>query len=213
MSHGGSQTYTISAQDGYRIQDVLVNQVSQGPVSSYTFSSVADNGSITASFALKSYTITASVSGSGGSITPLGTKQVSHGGSQTYTISAQEGYRIQDVLVNKVSQGPVSSYTFSSVADNGSITASFAPKTYTITAGVSGSGGTITPTGTTQVSHGGSQTYTISAQEGYRIQDVLVNQVSQGPVSSYTFSKVAGDGSITASFALKSYTITASVSG
>ncbi|MCU0587208.1 MAG: fibronectin type III domain-containing protein [Syntrophobacteraceae bacterium] len=105
--------------------------------------------------------------GTGGSISPAATVFVKSGGSQTFQIAAQPGYQIANVMVGNVSMGPQASHTFSAVEAPQTITASFVPvvPTYTITASVSGSGGSITPQGTTQVSHGGSQTYTISAQE------------------------------------------------
>ncbi|MDD2299124.1 MAG: hypothetical protein PHU69_05720 [Fermentimonas sp.] len=40
LSKGSSKTFTITAQDGYLISDVLVDGKSVGAVSSYTFSNV-----------------------------------------------------------------------------------------------------------------------------------------------------------------------------
>lgn len=53
-----------------------------------------------------------------------------------------------------------------------------------------GTGGTISPSGTTTVDEGGSQTYTISSNIGYGIKDVLVDGASQGAITSYTFTDV-----------------------
>lgn len=70
---------------------------------------------------------------------------------------------------------------------------------YTITASA-GNGGSISPTSAT-VSHGGSQTFTISAYSGNHIVDVKVDGVSMGAVGTYTFSNVTAAHSISATFA------------
>jgi len=64
----------------------------------------------------------------------------------------------------------------------------------------SGIGGTISPNGTVQVPTSQDQTFTITPDEGYTIQDVLVDGVSQGLISSYTFLNVDEDHTIEAVF-------------
>ncbi|MBW8042178.1 MAG: hypothetical protein FVQ85_19565 [Planctomycetes bacterium] len=147
------------------------------------------------------------IAGSGGQINPSGTLVVS-GGSQTYTITANAGYDISDVLVDGSSVGAVSSYSFTNVTTNHTIAASFATDTYTITASA-GSGGTISPSGSTQVNSGSSQTYTITANAGYHVVDVLVDGSSVGAVSSYSFTNVTADHTIAASFAIDEQDVTA----
>ena len=63
--------------------------------------------------------------GQGGSISPSGRVPVAAGDRQTFTISAGEGYVIANVLVDGVSVGQVSSYTFSNVRSNHTITVIF----------------------------------------------------------------------------------------
>ena len=73
--------------------------------------------------------------------------------------------------------------------------------TYTITATVDNPNfGTITPAGETIVEEGGSVTYTITPFETHRISDVLVNEISQGEITTYTFENVQADGTIHAVF-------------
>jgi len=182
-----------------------VDGVSQGPASSYIFSGVAANHSISAVFAQEdgpaANTITASA-GEGGSIDPSGSVTVKNGGSQKFTITPDSGYKIKDVVVDGVSQGPVSSYTFSGVDANHSISASFVPEgttLYTITA-TAGEGGRIAPAGSVTVEEGGSQAVAITANQNYRIGSVLVDETDIGPVSSHTFSGVAANHSIHVSF-------------
>ena len=70
------------------------------------------------------YTITAAA-GEGGAITPAGEVSVKEGASQTFTITASEGYDIADVLVDGQSVGAVDSYTFENVTANHTIAAVF----------------------------------------------------------------------------------------
>ena len=70
---------------------------------------------------------------------------------------------------------------------------------FTISASA-GSGGTITPTGSVKVNAGNSQTFTIAPNAGYSLLDVAVDGASQGPISSYPFTNVGSDHSISATF-------------
>ncbi len=90
---------------------------------------------------VSSYTITASA-GAGGAISPNGSVNVDSGNNQTFTISANAGYHIADVLVDGTSVGAVSSYTFNNVTANHTIAASFVINTYTLT--ITSVNGTVT---------------------------------------------------------------------
>ena len=63
-----------------------------------------------------------------GKIEPAGTITVPKGESKTFTITPDSGYRIKDVLVDGVSVGAVSTYTFEDVVKNHTIHATFARK-------------------------------------------------------------------------------------
>ena len=91
------------------------------------------------------HTIAASA-GANGSISPSGSVTVSHGSNRTFTISASANYHVEDVLVNGVSVGSVSTYTFTNVTQNHTIQASFAINTHTIAA-TAGANGSISPSG------------------------------------------------------------------
>jgi hypothetical protein len=157
---------------------------------------VTGNHTISATFAIKTYTIT-TTAGTGGSITPAN-PTVSYGGSQTITISPNTGYDIVNVVVDSVSQGAITSYDFTNVTGNHTISATFAIKTYTITT-TAGTGGSITPANPT-VSYGDSPTFTITQGDGYIIEDVVVDGASQGPVPSYQFTNVTANHAISATF-------------
>ncbi|WP_188399917.1 inverse autotransporter beta domain-containing protein [Sporomusa sp. GT1] len=208
VSYGATPAYTITPNTGYVIADVKVDGVSVGTGSTYTFPSVTGNHTITATFALQSFTITASA-GTGGSISPSGATGVSYSATPAYTITPNTGYVIVDVKVDGVSVGTGSTYTFPSVTGNHTITATFALQSFTITASA-GTGGSISPSGATSVSYGATPAYTITLNTGYVIADIKVDGVSVGTGSTYTFPSVTGNHTITATFALQSFTITAS---
>lgn len=71
--------------------------------------------------------------------------------------------------------------------------------TYVITASA-GEGGTISPTGRVSVSLNANKQFTIQAKDGYVIADVLVDGVSVGAVSSYTFERVNKNHTISVTF-------------
>ncbi len=146
-----------------------------------------------------SYDIMSSA-GVGGSISPAGSVSVSYGGSQSINVTANVGYHISDVIVDGVSQGAVSSYNFTNVQSNHTITASFVIDTFTVTASV-GVGGSISPAGSVSVSYGGSQSFNITANTGYYILDITINGTSIGVVNSYTIQNIQGVTVISATFA------------
>jgi len=73
---------------------------------------------------VKRYTLTA-IAGEGGSISDEGPGRVRRHNDKTYTITADEGYEIADVLVDGVSIGAVETYTFETVTMAHSIEAVF----------------------------------------------------------------------------------------
>ena len=91
------------------------------------------------------------------------------------------------------------------------------PTLHSVTA-TAGAGGTIRPVGAepassnidrattitrTMVSEGADQSFDITPNSGYAIADVTVDGISVGPVSYYTFSKVAIDHTLTATFVVR----------
>ena len=149
-----------------------------------------------------SYTITVTQAPNG-TISP-GTTSVTSGGNQIFTLTAAPGYQVAGVILDGVDQGgnmlAQQTYTFSGVTSAYSITARFSPVMpyYTITV-TQAPNGTIAP-GTASIYSGNSQTYNIFPATGYKVVDVIVDGVSQGALTTYTFVSVASPHSITATF-------------
>ncbi len=212
VNEGNNQGFTITANTGYHVVDVLVDGSSVGAVSSYTFSNVTANHTIAASFAetiVPIYTITATA-GTNGSISPLGSVSVTQGNDQSFTIIASTGYHIADVLVDGSSVGAVGTYTFSNVVTNHTITANFAETTvpvYTITA-TAGENGSISPSGEVSVTQGSDQTFIITPNTGYSIAtatynntDITGSLVKSESSYTYTVSDVMANGILDVAFA------------
>lgn len=72
------------------------------------------------------YTIAASA-GAGGSISPSGNVEVPQGADQSFTITPAYGNLLDEIVVDGVSEGPLTSYTFTNVTANRSIVANFIP--------------------------------------------------------------------------------------
>ncbi len=66
--------------------------------------------------------------GKGGTVTTTGNNSVQFGQGKTYIITPDEGYEIADVLIDGVSVGAVTSYTFESVYENHTIEVKFVKK-------------------------------------------------------------------------------------
>lgn len=143
----------------------------------------SNTATVTISVTSASCTITASA-GTGGTINPTGAVPVILGSSQTFQITANGGYTISNVLVDGASVGPLSSYTFSTVTSNHTITASFAATTNQILTSIS-----VAPA-SASVPVNGTKQFTATAKD--QSGNVMVTQ------PSFNWS-VSGGGTITSS--------------
>jgi hypothetical protein len=121
------------------------------------------------------------------------------GESVTLTATPSTGYHFVS-WKGDITQGQDTGNPLTIAIDsNKTLTATFEINTYT-TISSSGTGGSISPSGTITVNHGDSKTFTITPDSGYEISNLKVDGVSKGSVSSYTFSNTISDHRIEASF-------------
>ncbi len=210
VEHGSNRLFNITPNTGYEIEDVKVDGVSIGAVSTYNFTNVTTNHTIHATFRLKSYTIAVSANPqAGGNVGGGG--NYTHGDTVNLVATANEGYEFVNWTENGVQVSANAAYSFTATA-NRTLVANFRLKTYTITA-TAGAGGNINPSGNVNVTHGSNQSFAITPNTGYDIEDVKVDGISVGAVSSYTFNNVTANHTIAATFKLKTYTLTTNVVG
>jgi hypothetical protein len=143
------------------------------------------------------YTITATA-GIGGSISPSGAVSVNYGANQTFTIMPDTGYHVADVLVDGVSAGALTSYTFTSVTANHTISVTFAINTYTLT--VTTVNGTVTkdPDQATY-NYGTTVVLTATPEAGYCFVDWSGDAAGRTPIIHVQMTR---DKAITANFTL-----------
>jgi hypothetical protein len=211
VNFGSSQNFNVTANVGYHIVDVMVDNVSQGAVSSYTFTNVTTAHSITASFAINTYQITVTQT-SNGNINP-GTTPVNYGSTPSFTITPNAGYHIASIAANggsvAVTNSSGQTHQFSPVTADGSLTATYAINTYTITV-TQTVNGVIAP-GTTIYNYGSTPSFNITANAGYHIASITANggsvTVTTPSSQTYQFSALTANGNLTATYAINTYSI------
>ena len=167
------------------------------------------NVSVTATFNLKTYTITASA-GTGGSISPSGGVSVQSGANQIFTITPNTGYKIAGVTVDGVSQGAIASYTFSAVNSNHTISATFtATPSYTLSISKNGTGGGSVSSNPTGTSFSAGTPVTLTALPDANSVFSGWSGACSGTATTCQVT-MNSNVSVTATFNLKTYTITAS---
>jgi len=213
VSEGTNQSFTITPNSGYYIADVKMDGVSQGAVSSYTFTNLTANHTIGASFTSNpTYTLSVTKTGTGsGTVTnsPSGTSFPA-GTVVTLTATPNASSTFSGWSGGASGTSPTTTVTMN---QNRTVTATFSIKTYTITA-TAGTGGSISPSGSITVNYGTSKSFTITPNSGYYIADVKMDGVSQGAVSSYTFTNLTANHTIEASFTSNpTYTLSVTKTG
>ncbi|QQS53457.1 MAG: hypothetical protein IPM89_11280 [Candidatus Competibacteraceae bacterium] len=175
-----------------------------------SFTMPAQSLACTATFTLKSYTVTATASG-GGTISPP-SQTVDHGATASFTVTPDSDYQIASVTGCGGSLGGTT-YTTGPITAPCTITASFSLATYLVTA-TAGPGGTISPPSQT-VGPSATASFIVTPDPGYYIDTVTGcgGSINGGeyPSSSrtYTTSPITADCTVTASFRLATYVITA----
>jgi hypothetical protein len=203
---GSNQSFSITPTPGYYVSDVRVDGASVGSVPSHEFTDVTANHTISASFIAYTYFITATA-GANGSISPSGVMRINHGSSQSFTITPDAGYHVADVIVNGASRGAITEYEFNNVTTDQMISASFALNTYIVTP-LAGGGGTINPNTPQTVDHNSTASFEVAPNPGYDIDSVTGcgSTLSGG---TYTTGAITSDCTVTVTFEINTYTITA----
>ena len=143
----------------------------------------ANDITIYAKWEINSYTITAT-NGENGTISPQGAMSTLYNQSLLFTFSPNQGYHVSSITIDGNPLGETelldaiaNGYLFENIADNHSIHVDFEIDKFTIVA-TSGENGTISPAGNVVRSYGDSQLFTFSANVGYHIKEIKVNNVA-----------------------------------
>lgn len=199
VKYGESQIYSFSASPGYHIKEVIVDNEKvdniSGTSGSYTFEKVKKNHTIIVNYEINKYTITSSAEG-GGSITPLGEKELNHGESQVYNLIVVDGYYVDKIIVdhyslnkNKIEEVLINGYTFSNVISNHYIEVYYKIKTFEVTKQLEGVG-IVNLENDGKVNYGENIKFTIEESEGYVLDKVYIDNELVESKYEYTFKNI-----------------------
>lgn len=139
--------------------------------------------------------------GNGGTATEG--KTVNAGENMTIKATPKDGWRFVEWRENDKSISNNQEFTLENITGDRNLTAVFEkepPKTYTVAAAVATNGGIITPTGASPVPAGSWIGYAITPDRGYRVRMVYVDGEAIGAATSYNFTDVQKDHTISAEF-------------
>ena len=201
VDHGAIATFTVTPNDGYEIAAATgCNGTLSG--NTYTTGVITDSCTVSASFNLRSYAVTSSA-GVGGGINPSNVA-VDHGTTATFAVTTEAGYSLGSV---SGCDGNLdgNTYTTGAITADCTVDAHFVTAQYTLSY-AAGPNGTLGGDTVQTVNHGGAGTMVTAVPDsGYS----FVEWSDASTTNPRTDSNVTGDLSVTASFALNSYSVTA----
>lgn len=202
IAYNGSITITAKAKNGYVFKEFVENNKTLSTSSSIQLNNVTTDRTITAVFVKNTFNVYVSVSPQDtGTCEGAGTYD--RGRKVTIKQRAYDGYEFTGWIVNGQVVSTNSEYVINSIENDLNITASFRKKeakTYKIVSGIANEGGSIVPSGTYVATEGGSVTYNMVPNSGYKVLTVAVDGKNIGAVSSYTFNKIGTTHTIAVAF-------------
>jgi len=206
LDYGSTSNITVTPATGWHILSV-VDSVDGARAGSYTTSAVTAPRAVTATFAIDTYAVTCNVVGNGTCTAAPAT--VDYGSTSNITVTPATGWHIFSV-VDSVDGAQAGSYTTSAITAPRTVTATFTIDTYAVTCNVVGNG-TCTAAPAT-VDYGSTSNITVTPATGWHILSV-VDSVDGAQAGSYTTSAITAPRSVTATFAIDTYTVTCNVVG
>ena len=201
VKFGDKQVYTITPNNDYIIDSIVVNGVKITNSNIVTLDTIKSNLTLIVTFKLKSFTIT-SKAGLNGKIISEGIVKVNVGASRIYSIIPDEGYLIDSLIIDDIVLFNTNVYIFNDVQSDHFLRATFKLKKFNIVS-TAGIGGSISPLDTLIVNYGEKTIYTITANEGYIIDSLIVDGNKIDNAYTYTFGKVIDNHTIHVTFKLK----------
>ena len=176
----GSNKYLhISKRQGYKLTSVILDDSSQtipsqteasGEVMTISLENITSNHNLVVTSEPFKYTITTSA-GSNGSITPSAT--VNYGSSKTINMSPSTGYEVNEVIVDGINKGKITTYTFNNITDNHTISVTFKKldeQKFTVNCTTVQNGNiSVSPTSATV---GTKITIYVNPSDGYRLKQI-----------------------------------------
>lgn len=202
VREGGYAVISAVPSDGFTFEGWMLNNNRVSQDARYVVDHIQGDVTYVAEFKPIDCRIMVNVN-DGNAGTATESRTVKYGESITLEATPKEGYQFDGWTENGNTVNRDSRMEVRDVTGDRTFTAVFKKKevkTYTITAAVSSVNGTITPEGKTTVTEGAAMLYTITPDNGYAIRTVYVDGVEIGKTSSFNFSNVRGDHTISADF-------------
>ncbi len=146
------------------------------------------------------FTVTPSVVGSGGSISPDTTQNVYNGQTTSFTLAPDSGYYIGAIDGSCGGRLDGNVYTTNAITADCTVNVSFSDTSYTVRPSVVGDGGSISPDTTLMVGEGGSRLFTVIPDDGYLIASVAGSCGGWLNGTIYTTDPITADCTVEASF-------------
>lgn len=123
----------------------------------------------------KQYTVSITESVGGSIIPPSEDGSINCNDKHTYLFVPDEGYEIKDVKINGISVGAMSSYTFSDVCSDQTVSVEFAKKTFKISIEIVGEATVCGDKTLDCVTFGESRTLTVTTSSSWQVLYVFLN--------------------------------------
>lgn len=202
VKEGGYVVISASPNDGFTFGGWLLNNNRVSQDARYVVDNIRGDAAYVAEFKPVDCRVTVNVNDSNAG-TATESRTVKYGEGVTLEAFPKEGYQFDGWTENGNIVSRNSRMQIDKIAGDRTFTAVFKKKeaqNYTITATVTSANGTITPEGKTTVKEGTAVLYTITPKKGYDIRMVYVDGAEVGKTSSFNFSDVRGDHTISADF-------------
>lgn len=216
--YGSSKVFAITPDNGHRIWSITLDGVdipvtaSSGNAQRFTISDINSDHILSVKFVTSVLKIT-TVAGSNGSIRPT-ELEVEYDSFASVSIVPNEGYEIASIQIDgvkvddsKVAKGGVAqNVAFEHVTEDHEVRATFSKIQLTITASVSGDGGTISPNGTLPYEYGATAAFVIAPDPQKTIDKIYVDgaevavTVTEGDKQTYLFENIKESHTIVVSF-------------
>ena len=201
VNDGDTTSFTLTPNAGFHINTVGGTCGGSLAGNVFTTAAVLADCTVIASFAIDAHTVTPSVSGGNGTITPSTPQSVNDGATSSFTLTPDSGFHIDTVggtcggsLVGNV-------FTTAPVLVDCTVIASFAINAHIVTPSVGTPSGTITPSTPQSVNEGGTISFTLTPDSGFHIDTVGGTCGGSLAGNVYTTSAVTVDCSVVANFA------------
>ncbi len=201
--HGKDTTFTVTPDMGYHI-DTVSGCGGTLTGNTYTTGAITADCTVTATFAINAYTVTPTA-GANGTITPNIPQTVNYNATTTFTVTPDIGYHI-DTVSGCGGTLTDNTYTTGAITADCTVTAAFAINAYTVTP-TADANGSISPSTAQTVTYGGTTQFTVTPGIGYHATVTGCGGTLVGGI--YTTAPITADCSVTAAFAIDTFTITA----